>query len=137
MIVTNRNNHNDRLKELFTKNYIHDKEFTPEYRYNVVINSQDMWFHLVNNNDMIIGCCSVKIEDNTYIFEDVYIEKKFRGNNYAILLLLNAMESVWANNINACFQISANYDNIPAVKTYSKIFGEPIRVENNMFIYSG
>ena len=23
------------------------------------------------------------------------------------------------------------------LKTYSKIFGEPIRVENNMFLYSG
>ncbi len=86
---------------------------------------------------MIIGCCSVKIEDNTYIIEDVYIEGKFRGNNYAMLLLLNAMESVCANNINARFQISANYYNIPAFKTYSKIFGEPIRVENKMFVYFG
>jgi ribosomal protein S18 acetylase RimI-like enzyme len=125
------NNHNDRLKELYIKNYSHDKEFTPEYRYGIVMSWQDMWFHLVNANDMIIGCCSAKIKDNTYVFDDVYIEEQFRGNNYAILLLLNAMESVMSNNINARFQISAHDDNIPAVKTYSRIFGEPIRVENN------
>ena len=33
MIVTTMNNHNDILKELYDKNYSHDKEFTPEYRY--------------------------------------------------------------------------------------------------------
>jgi ribosomal protein S18 acetylase RimI-like enzyme len=131
------NNDNDRLKELYIKNYSYDKKFTPEYRYGTVMSSQDMWFHLVNNNDMIIGSCSVKIEDNTYIFDDVYIEEEFRGNNYANLLLLNAMKSVRTNNINASFQISAHDDNIPAVKTYSKIFGEPIRVEKNEFVYSG
>ena len=137
MIVTTMNNDNDRLKELYIKNYSYDKKFTPEYRYGTVMNSQDMWFHLVNSNDMIIGCCSVKIEDNTYIFDDVYIEEEFRGNNYAKLLLLNAMKNVRANNINASFQISAHDDNIGAVKTYSKIFGEPIRVEKNEFVYSG
>jgi hypothetical protein len=73
---------------------------------------------------MIIGCCSAKIKDNTYIFDDVYIEEQFRGNNYAILLLLNAMESIMVNNMNTRFQISAHDDNIPAVKTYSRIFGE-------------
>ena len=137
MIVTTMNNDNDRLKELYIKNYSYDKQFTPEYMYRTVMSSQDMWFHLINSNDMIIGCCSVKKEDNTYIFDDVYIEEEFRGNNYANLLLLNAMKSVRANNINASFQISAHDDNIPAVKTYSKIFGEPNRVENNEFVYSG
>jgi predicted GNAT family N-acyltransferase len=137
MIVTTMNNDNDRLKELYIKNYSYDKKFTPEYRYRTVMSSQDMWFHLVNSNDMIIGSCSVKIEDNTYIFDDVYIEEEFRGNNYANLLLLNAMKSVRTNNINASFQISAHDDNIPAVKTYSKIFGEPIRVEKNEFVYYG
>jgi predicted GNAT family N-acyltransferase len=137
MIVTTRNNHNERLKKLYIKNYSHNKDFSPEHMYEMVMTSQDMWFHLVNNNDMIIGCCSVKIEDNKYIFDDVFIEEEFRGNNYAKLLLLYAMKSVRANNINASFQITAQDDYIPAVKTYSRIFGEPIRVENNMFIYSG
>jgi hypothetical protein len=136
MIVTSMNNHSDRLKELYIKNYSHDKECTPEYRYEVIMSWQDMWFHLVNSDDQIIGCCSAKIKDNTYIFDDVYIEEKFRGNNYAILLLLNAMESVMANNMNARFQISAHDDNMPAVKTYSRIFGEPSAKENNMFVYS-
>ena len=133
MIVTTRNNHNERLKKLYIKNYSHNEE----HMYEMVMTSQDMWFHLVNNNDMIIGCCSAKIEDNKYIFDDVFIEEEFRGNNYAKLLLLYAMKSVRANNINASFQISAQNNYIPAVKTYSRIFGKPIRVENNMFIYSG
>ena len=137
MIVTTRNNHNERLKKLYFKNYSHNQDFGPEHMYDIVMSSNDMWFHLVNNNDMIIGCCSVKIEDNKYIFDDVFIEEEFRGNNYAKLLLLYAMKSVRANNINASFQISAQNDYIPAVKTYSSIFGKPIRVENNMFIYSG
>jgi uncharacterized protein (DUF1810 family)/GNAT superfamily N-acetyltransferase len=137
MIVTTRNNHNKRLKELYIKNYSDDKDFTPDYRYKAVMNSNDMWFHLVNNNDMIIGCCSVEIEDNTYIFDDVYVEEEFRGHNYAKLLLLYAMKSIRANNIDASFQITAHDYNTPAIKTYSKIFGEPIREENNMFIYSG
>ena len=137
MIVTTRNNHNERLKKLYIKNYSHNQDFSPEHMYDIVMSSNDMWFHLVNNNDMIIGCCSVKIEDNKYIFDDVFIEEEFRGNNYAKLLLLYAMKSVRANNINASFQITAHDNYIPAVKTYSRIFGEPIRVENNMFIYSG
>ena len=137
MIVTTRNNHNERLKKLYIKNYSHNKDFSPEHMYETVMSSQDMWFHLVNNNDMIIGCCSVEIEDNTYIFDDVYVEEEFRGNNYAKLLLLYAMKSVRANNIDASFQITVHDYNVPAVKTYSRIFGEPIRVENNMFTYSG
>jgi RIO-like serine/threonine protein kinase len=137
MIVTTRNNHNERLKKLYIKNYSHNKDFSPEHMYETVMSSQDMWFHLVNNNDMIIGCCSVEIEENKYIFDDVFIEEEFRGNNYAKLLLLYAMKSVRANNIDASFQITAHDYNTPAVKTYSRIFGEPIRVENNMFVYSG
>jgi predicted GNAT family N-acyltransferase len=137
MIVTTRNNHNERLKKLYIKNYSHNKDFSSEHMYETVMSSQDMWFHLVNNNDMIIGCCSVEIEENKYIFDDVFIEEEFRGNNYAKLLLLYAMKSVRTNNINASFQITAHDYNIPAVKTYSRIFGEPIRVENNMFTYSG
>jgi predicted GNAT family N-acyltransferase len=101
------------------------------------MNFNDMWFHLVNSNDMIIGCCSAKIEDNKYIFDDVYVEEEFRGHNYAKLLLLYAMKSVRTNNDNASFQITVHDYNTPAVKTYSKIFGKPIRVENNMFLYSG
>ena len=137
MIVTTKNKHNDRLKKLYIKNYSYDKEFTPEYRYDAVISYNDIWFHLVNNNDMIIGCCSVGKKDNIYIIDDVYVEEKFRGHNYANLLLLYAMKSVRTNNSNASFQITAHDDNIPAVKTYSRIFGEPIRIENNMFLYSG
>jgi GNAT superfamily N-acetyltransferase len=137
MIVTTKNKYNDRLKKLYIKNYSQNKEFTPEYMYQNVMIFNDMWFHLVNSNDMIIGCCSAKIEDNKYIFDDVYVEEEFRGHNYAKLLLLYAMKSVRTNNDNASFQITVHDYNTPAVKTYSKIFGKPIRVENNMFLYSG
>ena len=138
MIVTTKNGHSERLKKLYIKNYSYDKEFTPKYRYDAIMNSNDIWFHLVNNNDMIIGCCSAKIERNSrYIIDDVFVEEKFRGNNYSKLLLLYAMKSVRANNINASFQITAHDYNTPAVRTYSKIFGKPIRVKNNMFVYSG
>ena len=85
-------------------------------KYKNVMNFNDMWFLLVNNNDMIIGCCSAKIEDNKYTFDNVYVEEEFRGHNYAKLLLLYEVKSVRTNNINASFQITAHDYNTPDIK---------------------
>lgn len=117
LIVTYKNVHNDRLCELYEKNYSHDLEFTPEYRYSCVMEINDMWFHLVKGED-IIACCSILIQNEIYNINDVYVEEKFRGNNYAYSLLLNVLSSIGDKQYSIC----ASLDNIPAIKTYQKIF---------------
>lgn len=134
MLVSDNDKDNNKLKELYIKNYSYDRIFTPQYRYTVIIHSKYLWFHLVNNNDEIIGCCSVN-KDKIYTIGDVYIEKKFRGNNYAVLLLINVIDKIIINDNNARFQIMAHDTNIAAIITYQKIFGNPSKKENNMIYF--
>jgi len=109
--LTNYHNvYDDKLFELYKKNY-NDKDFTYEYRYNTILNYSDIWFHLINENDEIIACCSVSVNKDCYQIDDVFVEEQFRVNNYAILLLMNVLFT--------------SEDNIPAIKTYERLFGSP------------
>jgi GNAT superfamily N-acetyltransferase len=122
LLKTYKNIYNNKLYELYVKNYYYDKQFTPDYRYNCIIKSSDIWFHLINDSDDIIAICSVSINLNFYEIKDVFVEEKFRGNNYATLLLINVLNSF--DNFDN-FRIFAYKCNIAAIKTYEKIFGKP------------
>jgi hypothetical protein len=126
-----KNVHDDRLFNLYKKNYNHDIEFTPEYRYNMVLKFSDMWYHLINDNDDIIGCCSVSLKNGYYKIDDVYIEENFRGNNYSLLLLMNVL--YLHDDINNKFILQTSISNIPAIKTYEKIFGKGKKYKEQIF----
>lgn len=65
-------------------------------------------------------------ENNTFSINDVFVEERFRGNNYMVLLLVNLLYHFDSLNIHYNYSIIAHIHNISAVKTYTKIFGEPI-----------
>jgi len=120
------------LYELYKKNYSDNLEFPPDYQYQVVLQVNDYWFHLVNEHDEIIACCSVQIKDEYYQINDVLVEERFRGNNYAELLIMNVLHYFDKDNVK--FKIAASITNIAAIKTYKKIFGEP-KNSDNIFTY--
>jgi RimJ/RimL family protein N-acetyltransferase len=113
---------NDKLWQLYQKHYRNDKTFPPNYRYNCVLSS-GIWFHLVNE-ESIIAYCSLHIQNNTNYIGDVWVEEPFRGNGYAFLLLMNIIDYIDQNNETFCkiTNIVASNDNIPAIKTYEKLF---------------
>ena len=125
---------NQKLFELFKKNYLTNKEYSPEYQYKC-IKSLDYWFTIYDNNDNIIVSCSV-IQENNNIYEinDVLVEEQFRGNNYSILLIMNVLhyfEQNFTDKIN--IKIMAELNNQSAYHSYTKVFGKPYRSDN---IYS-
>jgi hypothetical protein len=126
LLINYKNKYDNIIFELYKKNSNYDSIFTPEYTYNIILSS-DMWFILVNENDDIIAECSSEITtNNNFSICDVFVEEKFRGNNYAELLLINILYHFDILNIHYNYSIVAHIDNIPAVKTYTKIFGKPI-----------
>jgi len=117
------------LERLYKINYAHDLKYTPNYRYKVVLSTNADWFHLVNSNEDIIALCTVnKNKNGTYGIYDVWVEEKFRGHNYSVLLLMNVL--YYFGDINAKFKISTSIDNIPAIKSYKKVFGNPVQIDN-------
>jgi len=132
LLVNKKNIYNKVLHELYKKNYSDNLEFPPDYQYDIILHWNDYWFHFVNEYDEIIACCSITISDEYYGIHDVLVEEKFRGNNYAELLIMNVLHYFDKDNIK--FKITTNITNIAAIKTYKKIFGEP-KNSDNKFIY--
>ena len=134
-----KNIYDKQLHEIYIKNYYNDREFTPDYRYSCIYRWGDIWFHLINQNDEIIAMCSIAIDKNTNIYEihDVYVEEKFRGNNYATLLLVNVLNELIIINPKPTIIIKASIDNHPAFQTYKKVFGNPISIENKKAKFVG
>lgn len=129
LIVNKYKIYNKYLENLYKKNYSHDLKYTPKYRYKEVLNSQDYWFHLINSNEEIIALCSVnKNKNGIYEIYDVWVEEKFRGHNYSVLLLMNVLYNF--GDTNSKFKISTSIKNIPAIKSYKKVFGNPVQIDN-------
>ena len=128
---------NQKLFELFKKNYLTDKEYSPEYQYKCV-KSLDYWFTIYDNDDNIIASCSV-IQENNNIYEinDVMVEEQFRGNNYSLLLIMNVLHYFEQNFSEKIYiKIMAELDNPAAFYSYKKIFGEPYRYYNKYAYFS-
>ncbi len=110
------------------------------FRY-ITISDSDFWFTLVNKDNQIIGECSIYIRHDsnikTFEIQDVFIEPKFRGNNYAELMLLNVLSYLNQHYTFYNYIIRTHSDNIPAIKTYTKICGEPLYYNHKaIFIYN-
>ena len=89
--INYKNTHNKKMFELFTQNYSNNIEFPPEYQYKCILNC-DYWFIIYDDKNNIIASCSVNEEnDNIFEINDVFVEEKFRGNNYSVLLIMNIL----------------------------------------------
>lgn len=82
---------------------------------------------------IVLAKCSVQCSDNK---EDVFIHDVFvpvvnRGHGYAQVLLRLVLERL------DCFEVhvQASSDNVPANKTYKKVFGAPVAVEDGFTHY--
>lgn len=81
-------------------------------------------------------------ESNTdyYYISDLSVRKKYRGNNYCSLLLLNVMyyfdQKRDGTDREIIFEISAYKDNIPAMRAYRKIFGRPCSRDRHLIHFS-
>lgn len=133
MIIKFRDIYCKELINVLKKNCSNNSILYPHYKY-FTICSKDIhiWFTLVNEFDEIIGECSItNITKRNYSvkrfeFHDVFIFEKFRGNNYAQLMLLNVLYWLDQNYGNYNFLIKTDDSNHPAINTYTKICGKPI-----------
>lgn len=101
-----------------------------------IISRLDFWF-VLHINDEIIAECSVIIEnDNIFEINDVLVDEKHRGNNYATLLLLNILLYFEEQNKKIMIKICCEKNNIPAFKTYEKIFGSAYRFDSRYAYFS-
>lgn len=103
----------------------------------------DYWFCIYNNNDEIMAECSVFHKTGTclnnyrqyYYIADVYVPDRFRGNGYAVALILNVIYYFDQNGIEGPFELCAYTSNYSAQRCYDKIFGKPYCKKNNLIYY--
>ena len=131
---------NEKIVEIYKLHFANNIEFSPSYRYNI-INESDYWFILYNEIDnSIISECSVIIENyNVFEINDVYVHKKYRGNNFSILLIMNVLlyfDTTYFYINKLSIKLCTNIDNIKAITCYKKIFGDPYRTDNKFTYFS-
>jgi GNAT superfamily N-acetyltransferase len=85
-------------------------------------------------NDNIVATCIV-VQENTYIYEinNVFVKEDARGNGYAKKLLEKVFDKYRTNistNNQIMMKICTEISNIPALKTYHKLFGKPYRYDS-------
>jgi predicted GNAT family N-acyltransferase len=120
------------MKDMFNKQ-IFDLYKKQDYK---IISDCDFWF-VLHNDDEIIAECSVSIEnDNIYEINDVIVSEKYRGNNYALMLLMNVLLYFDEQNKKLMIKICCEKSYIPAYKTYEKIFGQPYRSDSRYSYFS-
>lgn len=135
IIINKKNEINQQLQKIFKQNYINNIEYNHEYQYSVVI-GLDYWFTMCDDNDNIIACCSVIRETpNIYEINDVFVEEKYRGNNYSCLLIMNVLHYFEENFENITIKI-VSYLNTAAYNSYIKIFDKPYRCDAKFAYFS-
>lgn len=122
----------------------------------IIGSNNDYWFHLVSENEnkiTILAKCSVSIEYKyaQARIENVFVPFKYRGNGYAYLLLKEVIKILKRYDINEDiiysvdakprFKLEYIYlfaivDNIPANKTYEKLFGPGQKEDDEIIFYS-
>lgn len=76
----------------------------------------------------LVAAFSGLFQTDYYYITDLSVDKLYRGNDYCGLLLLNVMyyfDQKRELNRKMVFRIAAYQDNLPAIRAYHKIFGEP------------
>jgi predicted GNAT family acetyltransferase len=91
-------------------------------------------------NDNIVATCIV-VQENTNIYEinNVFVKEEARGNGYAKKLLEKVIDKYRTNkeiNKNIMLKICTEITNIPAFKTYQKIFGDAYRYDSRYAYFS-
>ena len=97
---------------------------------------------LLSIGDIIVGhCLLVQENENIYEINNVFVKEEYRGNGYAKKLLEKVIETSKINkrvDKTLFLKICAEITNIPAFKTYQKVFGDPYRYDSRyayFFIY--
>lgn len=115
------------LKELYYKNF--GEKLTD------FISICEYWCTLYSKDDIILAECSIEhIDKNLFEIHDVFVDEKFRGNNYAVLLILNTILYIKDNFPESDIEIKCYTVNKSAYSCYSKIFGDPY-FEDDDFTY--
>lgn len=114
----------------------------------------DYWFHLVSQNEgknIVLAKCSVAIEYNQARIDDVFVPSIYRGNRYAYLLLKQVIEIlkrydmnediIYPIDVKPRFRLESIYlfaivGNIPANKTYEKLFDRGEKEDDEIIFYS-
>lgn len=100
-----------------------------------------LFFLLTNEQQEILAECAVHPQltlfsekVHSYLITDVYVPFEFRGNEYAVLLILNVLFLLWTPQEIPVY-IYADRHNPSAVRCYKKIFGEPTRTTRFLAIF--
>jgi len=120
----------------------------------IISSYNDYWFHLVRQTEnelIILAKCSVLIQGEKAKIEDVFVPLKYRGNGYSYLLVKQVIDILkkydtkediiyMSDSVKLQFRLQTVYliatvDNIPANRTYEKIF-EPAQKETEINFYS-
>lgn len=103
----------------------------------------DYWFVLYNDRNEILAECSVDrifVPCTNYIHHyyigDVWVPQRFRGNSYAVALLLNILYYFDQNSTCQTFRLCAFADNVSACRCYEKVFGTPYACSNDLVYFS-
>ena len=120
--------YNEEFYKIYTK---HKNCMYAMYKlYSVGESHSYLWFMLVNENDELVGECSIQNKSKcivrTFELHDVCIVEKFRGNNFALLMIVNVLYYLDTLYHTYNYIIKAHDDNYPAIKTYTKIAGNPV-----------
>ena len=118
------------------------KTYKPSLAYEryLWILGQDKWYGLVNNDEQIVAECLLNKVNypftwitRYYEITDVVVPKQFRGNGYSTILLLNI---ICDNGDKYPYRITAEQNNLPAYRSYRKVFGEPYKMDEQFIYFS-
>lgn len=119
-----------------------EKNKTDIERFETIL-EKDFWFALCSESDQIVAetvvskarfVCSRKLRH--YHITDLFVPEQYRGHNFAMVLILNLLYHFDQYEEDIEFRIEAYTDNIPAYRSYSKIFGDPFYVRSGKAYFS-
>lgn len=137
------------LRNILEHNFHNDTTFSDTFRLLAIEDSIyeediDYWFFLYDAQTLdLYASCSLQsihedLETKERLYEvfDVFVEEKFRGNNYSVLLLLNMISEIKVQvpSETLKLQIRCNLSNETAFYAYQKVFGKPKYIDES-YIY--
>jgi GNAT superfamily N-acetyltransferase len=105
--------------------------------------SEDYWALLTDDDDRILAECTLSSERGlfsdrvqAYCICDVFVPEQYRGNQYAVALILNVMYELEPAESTTSFYLHAYRRNRSAIRCYRKIFGEPIHIGRRLVTFA-
>ena len=109
------------------------------------INGYKYWFELYDH-DHIVASCQVYPYWNLfspliqyYVITDIWVPHQYRGNQYAVALILNTMDRLsrlHAKDTCPPFRIVVSRTNRAAIHCCEKVFGQPYAVSSRRVRFS-